>query len=312
MAANIHGNWKNVARYLRFVDYYSNYFDDLINTGDTVTDKFSDGIDGYAAIEGAEKILMVPGNHDTATKSGSTYNWQGKVGVDAYNAFIAPFVSNWGVTQPEGAAENGYCYYYKDYTAKGIRLICVDIMGYDTTEDTWLQGVLADALESGLHVLIATHYAGARPSAEASEAVFNKLACNYTTLYALGSSSTNLTSYNTSAYKMMDSVDAFMQSGGHFCGYIQGHYHADFIAKVGKYPGQLIYSIGSSKASEVRDYSHAEGSRMQDEFQVVAVDTVNTIVKLFKVGANYDRYGRSKGSVCVDYSTGEILGEGYY
>lgn len=310
--SDIHGNWTNVARYLEFAKYYDSYFDGLINTGDTVVDKLSDGVSGYAALTGVENVMVVIGNHDTRGNRGGA-DWQDNINLPAYNALIAPFVSNWGVTQPTDAATFGYCYYYKDYTAKNVRLIVVDIMAYDDTEDTWLRATLSAARTAGLHVLIATHYAGARRSSEASEQrVFDKIACNYTTLYPFGSASVNLTNYNTSAYKMTVAVKDFLDEGGHFAGYIQGHYHADFIAKVNEDSRQLIYSIGSSKAGEVRDYNHIVGTRNQDEFQIVAVDTKNTIVKLFKVGAHIDRYARTKGSVCVDYTTGDLLGEGYF
>ena len=309
--SDIHGNWDNVARFIEFTEHHSSNIDLLLNTGDTVESYYSDGITGYADIDGAEDILNVIGNHDTRGTSEGLAQWRDHIGVDAYNLLIKPFVGNWGVIQPEDAETNGYCYYYKDFTTKHLRFVVVDMMAYDATQDAWLAGVLANANESGLHIVIATHYAGVRSYAEQDEAVFDKVSSNYTTLYSMGGSSANLTGYNTSAYLMGDTVDAFIQNGGKFVGYLQGHYHADFVAKVNKYPGQLIFAIGSSKSGEVRDFDHIIGTRNQDEFQIVAIDTVNTIVKLYKVGANYDRYGRKKGSICVDYTTGQVLGEGW-
>ena len=308
--SDIHGNWTNVERFIKFADKYTSYIDVLINTGDTVADKLDDGTSGYAAIDGIEKVLNVIGNHDSSKYDGGVRNWQYYCGLPCYEAFIAPFVSDWGVTQPDNAEENGYCYYYKDFTAKHLRLVVVDIMSYNSTQDTWLGSILNDALANGLHVLIATHFAGSKAPGHGDEATFTKIPCNYTSLYSLGSSTYLLNSYNATAYLMMETVQDFIDGGGHFAGYIQGHYHADFVAKVSDYPDQLIYSIGSSKSGELRDYKHTVGTRMQDEFQIVSVDTKSTIVKLFKVGANYDRYGRSKGSVCSNYTTGEILGEG--
>lgn len=305
--SDIHANWTNVERFLKFAGKYASYIDDLVNTGDTVSGLYTDGVAGYEAIDGVADIINVIGNHDT--REGN--DWQAHIGLDAYNLLIAPHVSSWGVTQPADAATEGYCYFYKDYASKNIRAVFVDIMGYDSTEDTWLASVLASAKEAGYHVVIFVHFAGARSTSEEEEAVFSKVACNYTSLYPLGSSSEGLTGYNSEAYKMNDTVAAFMTNGGKFIGFVQGHYHADFVAKVAKYPGQLIYSIGATKAGEMRDFNHIVGTRDQDEFQIVSIDTVNTIVKLYKVGANYDRYGRSKGSVCVDYSTGDVLGEGF-
>lgn len=302
--SDIHGNWDNVARYLAFADKYKNYIDLLVNTGDTVRNKFAEGIAGYAALNGIGKVLNVIGNHDTY---GDT--WQEYIGVPVYNMIIKPFVSGWDVVQPENAEANGYCYYYKDFTGRDIRVVAVDVMGYDSTEDAWLADVLDDAKGNDLHVVILTHYSQPRPFAERTEGVFDVEPCNYSTLYSLGGDSTNLTGYNNNAYLMAETVNAFITGGGHFVGYIQGHYHADFIAKGDKYPNQLIYSIGATKDGEMRDYDHVLDTRFQDEFQIIAIDTKNTIVKLFKVGANIDRYGRSKGGVTIDYSTGQILGE---
>lgn len=310
--SDIHGNWDNVARFTEFCDKYTSYINLRLNTGDTVADDYNDGITGYASITNVEKIINIIGNHDSSKYEDGTRDWNYYCGLPCYETFIAPFVDGWGVTQPEDAATNGYCYFYKDFAAKKLRVVFVDIMAYDDTENTWLASVLEDALENEYHIVIATHYAGVRKSSESSEKVFDKVACNYTTLYSLGSNSTNLTPYNYSAYKMMVTVDGFMRSGGKFVGYLQGHYHADFIAKCAEFPSQLIFSIGSSKSGEVRDYKHTVGTRFQDEFQVVAIDTKNTIVKVFKVGANIDRYGRTKGSVCLNYTTGEVLGEGMF
>lgn len=307
--SDIHGNWANVERFLQFAGKYSNRLDDLINTGDTVTDDYTQGIAGYAALSGVGKVMNVIGNHDTSSPS-SSRDWTEYKGLPAYQRFIEPFVANWGVTQPENASTNGYCYYYKDYTGKEIRLIVVDIMAYDDTEDAWLRETMASAMTAGLHVVIAVHYAGARKSSEAgTERVFDKVDCDYTTLVNFGGPSLNLTNYNPQAYKMTLAVKDFLDGGGHFVGYLQGHYHADFIAKVNEDSRQLIYSIGSSKSGEVRDYNHIVGTRFQDEFQIVSIDTNNTIVKLYKVGANIDRYGRIKETACVDYTTGRLVGE---
>ena len=304
--SDIHGNWGNVDRYLQFANHHRDNIDLLVNTGDTVVNKYTDGITGYDALSGIEKVLNIIGNHDTRGDS-----WAEYAGTPAYNLLIKPFVSEWNVVQPSNAEANGYCYYYKDFTEKSIRVVAVDVMGYNSIEDSWLAGVLADARTNSLHVVILTHFSCPRPYEERTQDVFDVEPCNYSTLYPFGSDSTNLTWYNNNAYLMAETVNDFIEAGGHFVGYVQGHYHADFIAKGDKYPNQLIYAIGSSKSGEVKDYDHVLNTRFQDEFQIVAIDTKDTLVKLFKVGANIDRYGRSKGGVCVDYSTGRILGECY-
>ena len=71
--------------------------------------------------------------------------------------FIAPYVANWGVQQPANAAENGYNWWFKDYTNKKVRLIGLDCMQRNATQLAWLKTVLADAANEGLTVVIAFH-----------------------------------------------------------------------------------------------------------------------------------------------------------
>lgn len=314
--SDIHGNWTNVSRFIRFCEHYGSRIQVMLNTGDTVDWLYNGagtpgGFANYHNIEGVENILTVIGNHDTAQNDGGTWSWREYAGKAAYDALLAPNIASWGVTQPAGAEANGYCYYYKDFAEKGIRLVVTDVMGYDDTQDAWLASVLEGASDHDYHVVIATHFAGARPSAEGGSPAFEKIACNYTTLYSLGTTASGLNTFAPESYKMMATVDAFMQAGGVFVGYIQGHYHADFVSKVAKYPNQLIFSIGATKSGEMRDYSHTVGKRDQDEFQIISIDTYDRIVKLYKVGANVDRWGRHKNAVCVSYNTKAVVAEAF-
>lgn len=305
--SDVHSNWVNVRRFLEFCHHHSAYIDDMLNTGDIVLGTYEDGLDGYKDVANVREILNVVGNHDTRGANG----WQDHIGLDAYNALIAPYVSYWGVTQPSDAAANGYCYYYKDYAAQSLRLLVVDIMSYNATQDAWVRSVLADSLSLGYHTVIATHFSSGRTQEDMNLRTFDKINCNYTTLQSTGTSSDQLYGYNPDAYLLGISVDAYIQGGGVFVGYIQGHYHLDFLAKSNEYPDQLIYSVGAGKAGELRDWTHVPGTRSQDEFQIISIDTYQHIVKLFKVGANVDIFARHKNSVCINYYTGEIVAEGF-
>lgn len=306
--SDIHGNWVNVSRFLEFIKHHEGYIDDLLNTGDTASGLFTDGFYAPRMLgDSVAPIMNVVGNHDTRGTNG----WQHHVGVDVYNAIIAPYVAGWGVTQPADAAANGYCYYYKDYAAQSLRLVVVDIMGYDSTEDTWLAGVLASTKSSGYHVVIATHFAGGRDGEHQGDNAFNVVECNYSTLQISFGNASGLYGYNPLAYMMTSTVKNFIDGGGKFVGYIQGHYHLDFVAKLVEDPRQLIYAVGSSKIGETRDYNHVGGTRMQDEFQIISIDTYMNTVRLFKVGANIDQFGRLKNSVCVNYESGTVVAQGF-
>lgn len=304
--SDIHGNWANVRRFIEFCDKYSEFIDERIQSGDLVTQYFTNGISGYVNSAGSEKIINVIGNHDTY-ESGMA--WNAHAGLDSYNKYIAPFVANWNVIQPSDAATSGKCYFYKDYSANSLRLVFVDAMGWNADENTWLTSVLADALTLAYDVMVVTHFAGSNPVGQQNDPAFTVPAANWQTTYNIGTSASQLYTYNHDAYQLMDRVEDFINAGGVFVGYLQGHYHKDFVGKVARYPNQMIYAIGGSLRDEVGDYDHAAGTKMQDEFEIVAVDTYSKVVKLFKVGANVDRFGTVKNSISVSYSNSQILRE---
>lgn len=304
---DIHANWVNVQRFIDWCNHHNAYIDIWLNTGDTVSNMFTDGIAGYAALTDVGKIWNVVGNHDTRGENG----WQDYIGLPVYNQQFAPYISGWGVVQPANAAENGYCYYYKDFATQSLRIVVVDIMGFDATQSSWLATVLEDARTNNYHVLIATHFAGSRPEAESNLPAYDEIECNYTSLYPTGSGVSQLIGYNANSYLLNDVVNDFIVAGGKFVGFVQGHYHRSFVAKVDKYPNQLVYSGPATKAGELRDFNHVVGTRDQDEFTIMSIDTYQNIVKIYKVGANVDVFGRHINSVCVDYLTGEIKAQGF-
>ena len=303
---DIHGNWTNAERFLKFCKKYSSYIDLLVQSGDLVTQYYTNSIAGYTSLDGVDKIINVIGNHDTYHSGGT---WQQHAGLDAYNKFIAPWVDGWGVTQPANAATNGYCYFYKDFTDQALRIIFVDIMAYAATEDAWLASTLTDALSNSYAVLIVTHYAGARQYSEYTDPTYDKVDCNWSTLYSTGTTSTQLYAYNHDAYLMNQTVQNFIDAGGEFCGYIQGHYHREFFAKVYGFNDQLVFAAGAEISGEVSDYNHVVGTKDQDEFQIVSVNTYTKTVTVYKVGASIDLYGRIKNSISVKYTTGEIISD---
>jgi predicted phosphodiesterase len=304
--SDIHGNWANVSRFLEFCNYYSDYIDEKIQTGDLVRQYYTNSISGYTTIEGAENIIGVIGNHDTYHSGGT---WAQHAGLDAYNKFIAPFISNWNVVQPANAAVDGKCYFYKDYTTQSLRLIFTDGMGWNADQNTWLADTLEDARTNEYDVMIVTHFAGNNPVATKDDPAFDIPTANWQTTYTIGTSASQIYGYNANLYQMMDRVDEFITAGGVFVGYLQGHYHKDFVAKVHRYPNQMIYSIGGSLMEPVGDYDHETGTKMQDEFEIVGIDTYSKVIKLFKVGANIDRFGTVKNSIAVKYDTATILRE---
>ena len=227
---------------------------------------------------------------------------------DVYNLLMVgpdsttPYINNWGVKQPDGAADSGLCYFYKDYASQKIRLIGVDAMGYDIVQNTWLQSVLAETLDSnnaayGFHVVILSHFPGAQMVG---------LKCNYTSLRESGTDHTS--EYNGNIHLMPEAINAFQSNGGIFIGYIIGHYHRDMVNVLEQYPKQLAFAVssggvgaGSDSTDYIRDFTKVVGCKSYDDFQVVSINTYDKTVRLIKVGADTDYYMRKKGTLCASY-----------
>ena len=314
--SDVHGQRIQYQRFVDFANHWKSkgYIDELIDTGDVVTNTYSQGLAWRNAIEGTNNILTVVGNHDTrcddteqAAAGLTLYDiWQyhGAVSVDptkrtdAYNLLLAGKVDNWGVMQPDGAETNGLCYYYKDYTDQHIRLIALDVMGYNQDQQDWLEARLAEAiaLTPSYHVVIIAHFTGT---------VMKPLVCNYTTLYPVPSSFNPVMSRYlevTNPNAIAEAVDTFQTNGGNFIGYITGHYHRDMINVVSSYPKQLVFAVSSGGYTVTRDFKKEEGCKSYDDFQIVSINTEDKTVRLIKVGADIDYYMRKKDTVCVGYT----------
>lgn len=315
-------------RYLRFSNYYKDlgYIDELIDTGDIVADKFSDSIDWRVD---ADNVVNVIGNHDTAVRIGGGYDWDGEVGINAYNKFFAPYIENWGVEQPTDAATLGLCYFYKDYTRTSVygnitnvsklRAIYVDVMGWNDDEKTWFDDILAGALANNMVVTVIAHFAPVKS---------RPIRCSYTSrTLGIADADFPYASYNNKCQQMVASVYNFQAAGGSFACYIAGHRHIVGIAQIfGEVtidgvqydlndetkPQLIVYgSAGYVNLNNLNDYRRVADTNNQDNFQLVAIDaflgdssvgtTANKVVKAMKIGCNFNRHMQNADVVAVSY-----------
>lgn len=323
--SDVHGTTASSAyrtRYSRFISFATHwkdkgYIDDMLDSGDMTYDNFNYGLPWREGLAGVESILTVLGNHDTAEAYGSGDDWRKHSCIsidpekrtDAYNRFMIgpdasnPYISNWGVVQPSNAAANGWCYYYKDYASRKLRLIALDVMGYDETQDSWLQDILSDAITRGYHVAILAHFCGS---------AISPITCNYNSLFTTSGDMDGTITYNNYVPHIAQSVNAFQLAGGIFACYITGHFHRDMVYRVTDYPDQLVFAVDSGgKPSDIRDFTKVSGSKTYDSFQIVSIDTYSKLVKLIKIGCDVDFYMRKKSTLCVSYETHAVKGEGY-
>ncbi len=309
---DMHGRVTAVNRINAYRETFADYIDCTIQTGDLMLTQFSNAIP-YG--EGAEDnpsrdILGVVGNHDTAVYSGGSYAWHTHQGLDIYNKMFAPYIEYWGVTQPEGAAENGLCYYYKDFTASKIRLIVLDTWysgaDYHTAQKAWFASVLESARLAGLSVILATHM---RIKAESALP---------TSFHQPNASVTNPDSSLVND-DYIPYVTAFKQAGGDFVCWIGGHSHVDAVTKTSEAMGAII-NIAPSTANRsendtsttIYDTNSTVGIdrkdwRTFDLFNIMAVDVYFKTITLFRVGSEWDKFGRHIETACINYQTGEVI-----
>lgn len=311
--SDIHGRIACQNRINDYREFWKEYIDDTIQTGDLVTSYWGNGSafgdESDPETSPCKDILSVIGNHDTASYSNGTYNWHAYQGKQAYDRYIGPYVANWNVVQPAGAAENGYCFYYKDYAVSKIRLVVIDAFNNDETyqafQQSWVQTVLADAITNGLSVIMASHF---RIRCE------SLLRCPFT---RPGVATENPdTSICNVPYVTL--VQNFINNGGELICWITGHSHYDAVSKTSEQQGSQINicvaqagRYGSAGTDLWKSNSFIavdfDDWKTFDLFNIMTVDTKYKFISLFRVGSCWDKMGRKIETCTIKYTTGEIL-----
>ena len=303
--SDIHGDKRALERIMKYYSYCKvtdGNIHDIINTGDSVNYEFSDGIDFIHNTPGAENILNVIGNHDSNIRP---YDWYGKNAEECYNQFFAPFIENWECDYTENL-----CYYKKDYTAKGIRLIVLDNMHWDNAQLIWLQGMLSDAVSNSYSVIIVAHCPPAM-YAETDELKYS----TFNAFYADFENESHF-SYSILNSNVLDAVDSFISNGGDFVCYLCGHTHTDYIRTVKNHPNQLFVAVANASNYNTPYYNgqnmmcympRTDITEVIDLFNVICFDKKNAFIYIHRVGADYDGYGRHIGTIMVDYRNKKLL-----
>ena len=292
-----HYDWEAVKRILDDGEVYGTNIDEYICTGDMVAN-----VGGSIASWWTPKVLTCIGNHDTASyETGTGYNWTALTMAQRDQYYIAPYESNWDVVHTSGTS-----YYYKDYSSAKVRLIVMDSMLYTsggseaTAQTSWLEGLLSSAITAGLHVLIAIH--SPHGGAKAVDCSFSK--------YGQGEMPT-YSDCNT-PQTVIDTVATAISGGLHFIGYIVGHTHQDNIWDAEGDGTQLMYCVTCAITKQEAQWrsSDQHRSETQDAYNLVTIDTNNSLIKLIRGGgADSDDRMRARKAICIDYSTGTVVSE---
>lgn len=287
--SDIHGSKANLERILEFCNHYQLYIDDILHTGDIVYNQFTDDF-FYWKEAGADRILNTIGNHDTAYRDEANGKWDvwAHAGKDCYDKFFAPFISSWGVMQPKDAIKDGACYYYKDYSDSGIRLIVLDCMKYDSKQNSWFADVLSDAYHSNYAVICVSHFAAGKLDHSTENVFDSKSPVENTSGFI-----------NESASKL---VDSYIDYGGEFICWLGGHIHIDSCAKLLLHPRQICINVAEAMCSGAfGDQKRVLGTKSQDLFNIVSVNRNTRELTLLRVGADIDVLGRRRFKYVINY-----------
>lgn len=295
--SDIHGSTANISRIIQVYSAYQDYIDGILHTGDSVNTYYAN--DNPFDTVGGSQVMNVIGNHDCWIQGDTWYN---ATAAQAYAKFFVgsdttnPYITSWNV---ESAGEN-LCYYYKDYADYDIRLIVLDCMHYDATQETWFIQALAGAKTGGLSVIVATHYA--------AQSGITPINCTFTSYGKTIDAVTGerIERLQESAF---DCVDDFIAAGGKFICWLVGHVHYDYIGTVTDHANQLVILIncGVMDARYGTD-KRVTGTKTQDCMNVIGFDTVNKLVKICRIGISQDWFGREKNLLCVSYDTKQVIG----
>ena len=280
--SDLHAEADNLRRIVQYKEFLGSLIDDVICTGDMVSDRYNDGMEFWSEVSGSDDILMVIGNHD-ALAGDSGHDWTNTVPQsDLYNTFIAPYVENWNCTYTQNLT-----YYYKDYANKKVRLICLNCMLLSAESDaqlSWFETTLTEAKNLGYYVIVATHY----PINDAS-----KIVCNFSSL--------DKSQTNTLNAAYINAVDNYIANGGKFGCYIAGHTHWDDILKANNHNQMCIVvdAAGANVANVYSDTQRTIGEKSWDCANLFVFDGDSGTIKIIRAGANQDHYLRNKNNLTL-------------
>lgn len=247
------------------------------------------------------RIMTCIGNHDTASYSNGVYNWTALSMADRAAYYIAPFEANWGIIHTSGTS-----YYYKDFATQKVRLIVMDAMLYNgtataetTAQTEWLASLLSDAITNNYHVIIAIH--APHSGSSAKECSFSR--------YGQTAMPTR-TDCNTPT-EVIQTVATAITNGLHFIGYIVGHTHQDNIWDASGDGKQYMYCITCATVTKAQWITSDQyRSETADAYNLISIDTAHTLVKIIRGGgADIDDHMRTRKAICINYTTGEIVGQ---
>lgn len=284
--------WNRVAQ-------FANYYDSIsfvLHTGDYCGGSQKVYKNLYAECVCKKPMYNCVGNHDCYPGDKRWYLGEKSV---TYN-LLFNYTDNWDVTFMDCPFSMSY---YKDFD--NVRLVVLDDY-YDTWKArAWLRLILKDALEKELFVITAQH----EPTGyiqNTYNSVFYPLD-DYNEKYREYELSRTEYDYDHRGRVLFEDVICeFISLGGKFICNLAGHDHIDEFGVTDKGVLNLVVQNGTTWDT-ISDISRSVGERSEDCFNVVDVDTEKGTLSVIRIGAQSDKYGRSRQYMIFDFINKEIL-----
>ena len=278
--------WNRISEY---INYYKEYIDFAVHTGDFCGNNQEQYVDFYNyGLKCDRPIYNCVGNHDTSV----TRKWIKNTKESAHRLLFAP-MNDESVEGTEYLDCDYSMTYYKDFTGSNIRMIVLDLY-YDIDKQiVWLKKTLEDAKRKNVHVITAMH----EPSGHVND-TFGVTFHTYNDYESLYGKCPKMPFENI--------ISDFIKDGGNYIANFVGHVHHDLFGMTDE--GVLNTAVPSATNWDGWcDGKRVRGTRTYDCFNVVSIDTNLGLLKIVRVGNNRDHYFRSQKSLCYDYMNKKVI-----
>ena len=295
--ADIHRKLDNWNRIISYINHYSDYISFALHTGDYCEANQSQYIDLYG--EGNDCVRTIyncVGNHDVLTGERRLAE------KHATHELLFSHQKDWDVVFFDC---DDSMTYYKDFPEANVRLIVLDLYYHIKEQREWLREILEEALDKCLCVITAMH--------ETTGYINNTFGVTFHSMNDYNKYHIN----RISDYKEPDFdyymrplfeqviVDFISKGGTYICNFA-GHDHHDGF---GMSKNGLLNSVVPSATyyDNWCDGKRVLGTKTQDCFNVVSIDTNMGLLKIVRVGSNIDHYLRRSTALCYDYKNKKII-----
>ena len=276
-------------RMVEYINYYKDYIDFAVHTGDYCGSSQDLYVDFYNyGTRCVRPIFNCVGNHDTVKGKG----WVKNTKQSAHELLFSHCSD--GSTGIVNFLDCDYSMtYYKDFPESNIRMIVLDVY-YDTDlQCVWLRDLLRDAREKGMCVLTAMH--------EPSDFVND----TYGVTFHTKNDYVSLVGKSEQMPFEPNIAEFIAQGGIHICNLV-GHEHHDLFGLTDA--GVLNSAVPCATDWEGWcDGIRRKGTRTYDCFNVVSIDTNLGLLRVARVGNNRDNFFRSQRALCFDYIHKKVI-----